>query len=183
MFIVLHSALKLDNWVSAAFWSMIIVVVSGVVGRYLYTQIPDLVNGRELEELDHRRAFQNLRARYPDAVRIAESELAARARKASNVAARAGLWRTLGWILLEDLRRPGRWFRRRVAMRGVPAPRKAISELRARTARMLLIDRRRVLGSRAQLVLHSWKKVHVPFSFIMAAIAIVHIWFAFQYSM
>src|SRR5690606_4553607 len=50
-FIVLHSAFKLDNWVSAAFWSMIIVFVSGVIGRYLYTQVPDLLNGRELEEL------------------------------------------------------------------------------------------------------------------------------------
>ena len=36
MFIVLHSAFKLDNWVSAAFWSMIIVAISGVVGRYMY---------------------------------------------------------------------------------------------------------------------------------------------------
>ncbi len=63
------------------------------------------------------------------------------------------------------------------------APRAVARELRGRTGRMMLSDRRRVLGARAQLVLHSWKKVHVPFSIVMAAISVVHIWLAFQYSM
>ncbi|MCX5741763.1 MAG: 4Fe-4S binding protein, partial [Proteobacteria bacterium] len=35
MFVALHSAMQLDSWVSAAFWSMVIVVVSGFLGRYL----------------------------------------------------------------------------------------------------------------------------------------------------
>jgi hypothetical protein len=37
MFVGLHCALRLDSWVSAAFWSMVITVVSGFLGRYLYT--------------------------------------------------------------------------------------------------------------------------------------------------
>src|SRR5207244_13254600 len=45
MFVGLHSAIKLDSWVSAAFWSMVIVVVSGFLGRYLYTQVPELSSG------------------------------------------------------------------------------------------------------------------------------------------
>jgi len=45
MFVILHSAIRLDTWVSAAFWSMIIVVVSGFLGRYLYTQVPGLSSG------------------------------------------------------------------------------------------------------------------------------------------
>ncbi|MDQ3300973.1 MAG: 4Fe-4S binding protein, partial [Myxococcota bacterium] len=53
MFIALHSVLRLDSWVSAAFWSMVIVVISGFLGRYLYTQVPELSSGVELEELDH----------------------------------------------------------------------------------------------------------------------------------
>jgi Fe-S-cluster-containing hydrogenase component 2 len=183
MFILLHSAFKLDNWVSAAFWSMIIVVVSGIVGRYLYTQVPDLLSGRELEELDHRRGLEALRARYPEAVALADAELLARQAVFTRVAARAGVWRTLLWIVLEDLRRPGRWFRRRVAIGQAAAPRAVIREITARAGRLTLIDRRRVLSPRAQLVLHSWKKVHVPFSILMLLIASVHIWVAFTYSM
>lgn len=183
MFIVLHSALKLDNWVSAAFWSMIIVAVSGVVGRYMYTQVPDLLNGRELEELEHRKALAAMRAQFPVAVGLCDTELAANAERAGRASRNHGLWRTFAWIVLEDLRRPGRWLARRRGLRAAGLSRKQRKELAARTARLLLIDRRRVLLPRAQLVLHSWKKVHVPFSFVMAAISVVHIWVAFKYSM
>jgi hypothetical protein len=48
---------------------------------------------------------------------------------------------------------------------------------------MLLADRRRVIVPRAKLLLHSWKKVHVPFTIIMVIISAVHIWVAFKYSM
>ena len=80
------------------------------------------------------------------------------------------------WILMEDLRRPGRWFRRRAAIRSANVPRRVVKELAQRTGRLMLIQRRGVLVPRAQMLLHSWKKVHVPFSLIMAGIAVVHIW-------
>ena len=67
MFIALHSVLKLDSGCPRAFWSMVISVVSGFLGRYLYTQVPELSSGVELEELDHERAFQNGAAAAPRA--------------------------------------------------------------------------------------------------------------------
>jgi Fe-S-cluster-containing hydrogenase component 2 len=183
MFIVLHSALKLDNWVSAAFWSMIIVVTSGVIGRYLYTQVPDLLNGRELEELDHPRALGKLRAQYPQAAQVADQLIAAQRGRAQHVAERRRLVGAFLWILAEDLRRPFRWLTRKGKFRAAGAPRRVARDMAYRTGRLLLVERRRVLVPRAQLLLHTWKKVHVPFSFIMAAIASVHIWLAFQYSL
>src|SRR5262249_34473562 len=65
MFIMLHAWWKFDTWVSAAFWSMAIVVISGVLGRYLYTLVPSMSSGVELEELDHERAFQAARPHFP----------------------------------------------------------------------------------------------------------------------
>jgi Fe-S-cluster-containing hydrogenase component 2 len=182
MFIVLHSALKLDNWVSAAFWSMIIVVASGVLGRYLYTQVPDLLNGRELEELDHQRALAKLRLAHPHAVAVSD-QLIAQQRDRAQRAAQRRIGGALVWIVMEDLRRPFRWLRRAGLFRRAGAPRKVAGELARRTARLLLVERRRVLVPRAQLLLHTWKKVHVPFSFIMAAIAAAHIWWAFENSL
>ena len=44
LFVVLHSALRLSTWVSIPFWSMVAVVVSGVLGRYLYTLVPSLTS-------------------------------------------------------------------------------------------------------------------------------------------
>ena len=175
-FILQHSALNYTTYAAGAFWSMVIVVFSGIVGRYLYTQVPDLLNGRELEELDHRRALANIRLSYPDAVAVAEELLAPHRRRAEELARTAGLTRAFFWIVGEDLRRPGRWWRRRRALATTGAPRKIRRQLSNRIARQILIERRRVLAPRAQLVLHSWKKVHVPFSIIMALLAAYHVW-------
>lgn len=51
--IVLHTTLKLGGIVSIAFWSMTIVVVSGIFGRYVYARIPHGVEGnvRDLADL------------------------------------------------------------------------------------------------------------------------------------
>ena len=183
MFIVLHTALKLDNWVSAAFWSMIVVVVSGVIGRYLYTQVPDLLNGRELEEIDHQRTFAQMRMHYPAAMAEADRIVAMHRDRAMYIGQRARLVGAFWWILMQDLRRPGRWMHRRSLFKRANLPRKVARDIAQRTGRLMLFERRRVLVPRAQLLLHTWKKVHVPFSLGMAAISLIHIWLAFQYSL
>src|ERR1044072_4452382 len=86
MFVGLHSALKLDSWVSAAFWSMVITVVSGFLGRYLYTQVPELSSGVELEELDHERAFQRHRPTLTVPMAEIDRELAIHRAHAQEVA-------------------------------------------------------------------------------------------------
>lgn len=46
--VLFHTAFKFGGIVSIAFWSMVAVVLSGVVGRFIYLQIPRTLEGREL---------------------------------------------------------------------------------------------------------------------------------------
>ncbi len=46
--ILFHTAFKFGGIVSVAFWSMVAVVLSGVIGRFIYIQIPRTIGGREL---------------------------------------------------------------------------------------------------------------------------------------
>lgn len=46
--ILFHTAFKFGGVVSVAFWSMVAVVASGVIGRFIYIQIPRSIEGREL---------------------------------------------------------------------------------------------------------------------------------------
>lgn len=46
--ILFHTSFKFGGIVSISFWSMVAVVASGVVGRFIYLQIPRTVQGREL---------------------------------------------------------------------------------------------------------------------------------------
>ncbi|NNE16310.1 MAG: hypothetical protein HKN51_15120 [Saprospiraceae bacterium] len=46
--IVFHTSFKIGGIVSIAFWCMVAVVLSGVIGRFIYIQIPRTIEGREL---------------------------------------------------------------------------------------------------------------------------------------
>jgi hypothetical protein len=46
--ILFHTAFKFGGIVSISFWSMVAVVASGVIGRFIYGQIPRTIGGREL---------------------------------------------------------------------------------------------------------------------------------------
>ena len=46
--VLFHTSFKFGGIVSIAFWSMVAVVLSGIIGRYIYIQIPRTIEGREL---------------------------------------------------------------------------------------------------------------------------------------
>jgi len=176
MFVILHSAIRLDTWVSTAFWSMIIVVVSGFLGRYLYTQVPGLSSGVELEELDHERAFQQARPRLTVPMAEIDRELAIQRAKAQEVAMSPSVLRALWWLIFQDIGRIPNTIARRGRLAQLGVDRKTRKDLARRAARMIAIARRQVVAPKAQLLLHSWKKVHVPFTVILTGFSAVHIW-------
>ena len=48
MLVIFHTSFKIGGLVSVSFWSMLAVVLSGVIGRFIYIQIPRTIEGREL---------------------------------------------------------------------------------------------------------------------------------------
>src|SRR5680860_398545 len=46
--ILYHTSFKFGGIVAISFWSMVAVVISGVIGRYIYIQIPRTIEGREM---------------------------------------------------------------------------------------------------------------------------------------
>jgi hypothetical protein len=46
--VLFHTSFKIGGIVSISFWSMVAVVVSGVIGRFIYIRIPRTIEGREL---------------------------------------------------------------------------------------------------------------------------------------
>jgi hypothetical protein len=46
--VLYHTAFKFGGIVAVSFWSMVAVFVSGVIGRFIYIQIPRSIEGREL---------------------------------------------------------------------------------------------------------------------------------------
>lgn len=46
--VLFHTSFKFGGLVSISFWSMVAVFASGVIGRFIYIQIPRTIEGREL---------------------------------------------------------------------------------------------------------------------------------------
>ena len=76
LLVVLHSSFKVQGLVALSFWSMVVVASSGVLGRYLYLQIPRTRAGEELAlaelEAEDRELSGQLRTRF----RLDEAQLA-----------------------------------------------------------------------------------------------------------
>ncbi|HTR55827.1 MAG TPA: 4Fe-4S dicluster domain-containing protein [Kofleriaceae bacterium] len=173
LFVALHSALRLSTWVSVPFWSMVAVVISGVIGRYLYTLVPAMSNKHDLAILDHRRAITELARDYSEAADLAYAILEdewARSERAWNV----GLVRLLFWVMFDDLRHYVRRWSYRRRLRKL-APRRIARQIARRIDRVVFFERRRDLAPRAKALLRSWKKVHVPFSVVLLVTMTAHI--------
>ncbi|MBL1214098.1 MAG: hypothetical protein HND52_12120 [Ignavibacteriae bacterium] len=63
--VLYHTAFKFGGIVSISFWSMVAVVLSGVIGRFIYIQIPRTIQGHEksFEELNEENAEITIRLR------------------------------------------------------------------------------------------------------------------------
>ncbi len=171
LFIVLHSALKVRGLVALSFWSMAAVALSGIVGRYLYLQIPrtragEVVSLAALEEAD-----RTLARRLREEFGLGDEALA-RLDRLTEPPPRAGLLRAAAGTLAGDLP-----LRRRVAAfvreSGVP-PRVARSF--ESLARLKARSRRRIrLFDRLQALFHYWHVFHKPFAVVMYVFMLVHV--------
>jgi hypothetical protein len=47
--VLYHTSFKFGGLVSVSFWSMVLVVLSGVIGKFIYIQIPRTIQGKEID--------------------------------------------------------------------------------------------------------------------------------------
>jgi hypothetical protein len=185
--IAFHSTLKFRGIAGMAFWIMFAVSVSGVVGRYLYGQIPRRVTTaeltmKELQELQiqlteqlatqHLLPIDDLRAllRLPDA----------------NSVKRMPTVLALVYMMILDMARVFRVARLRrhalsfgeswQTLAGFLPTRHHELEKAVHTAReQAALSKRILFLSRSQRVFHLWHVVHKPFSYAFAVLALLHI--------
>jgi hypothetical protein len=185
--IAFHAAFKFRGIAGMAFWIMVAVALSGIVGRYLYAQIPRHLNAAELTwnelqdeqlALTHQMATQKLftPGQLVAAFHIPDVEMV---RHKSALGA-------LLWMFTLDLARPLRVaaLRRQVlgfggillSLGGILSSRNAELERVVQTVRhQAALSKRMVFLSRAQQVFQLWHVVHRPFSYAFVVLALLHI--------
>lgn len=64
--VLFHTAFKFGGIVAISFWSMVAVVASGVIGRFIYNQIPRSIQGQELTLGEVMSIRQNVHSEFRD---------------------------------------------------------------------------------------------------------------------
>ncbi len=172
--VLLHTTFRIGGLVSIAFWSMVLVVASGVFGRYLYGRIPKTLDGRFLgsRALEERRTktLVALQERFE----IDEDSVARLVRRVRPLRPRGPL-SALALAVRWDL--PGGGLRREV--RGIVAGIDVSPEAGRELARLVLEDGRRelqlVLLQPFQRLFRYWHIVHLPLAIVMFLILGVHV--------
>lgn len=171
LFIILHSTFKLNGLVSVSFWSMLLVALSGFIGRYLYIQIPRSIRGNELSIDQINQQKSRLDEKLLSSFSIDEKEIE---HLENSVAGsfKGGLIQ----MFTADLFRFFRLFaieRQLRRRRGIPksSSKKLIKILTQKA----LLDRRIAILSRVHKLFHYWHVFHKPFAVLMYIIMFVHV--------
>lgn len=185
--IAFHASFKFQGIAGVAFWIMLAVALSGVVGRYLYAQIPRSLNAAEMS-LGELHAGEQALAEFLLVQSVFTEE---QLRRALNLispdrAKRMGPLGAIVRLMLLDLGMPIRMARLRRSAGGAsvgfgslgglltsgnPEVEEIISIVRqkaALTKRVLFLDQTR-------RVFHLWHVIHRPFSYAFALLAVLHI--------
>jgi hypothetical protein len=185
--IALHSAFKFRGFAGMAFWIMVAVSLSGVIGRYLYAQIPRRLNSAEMSAKELQDVQAGLAEQLKQQRLLPEEDLRLLLRLPSPERVQEmSIVFALGYMMVLDV---GRAFRiaklrrralalseRFTTLGGFLRTRHASLERAVSTARAEAATAKRILFlSRSQQVFHLWHVVHKPFSYSFALLAIIHI--------
>lgn len=66
LLVLFHTTFKFGGLVSIGFWSLMIVWFSGLIGRFIYIQIPRTIEGRMLSMQEVQERIENLEADHQD---------------------------------------------------------------------------------------------------------------------
>jgi ferredoxin len=179
--IAIHSALRLDTWVSAAVWTMLLVVLSGLVGRWLYAQVPLAKGGTGADEKATREEAERLTLELGGIAGVDRKALGELLMPSAPPALREGAnalvraFARLRWLLVDDLRL---WRRHRRERRRVLAGVTDVA-VRARAERTLrrlaTLQRRRTHLEAAQDALAHWKLLHLSATLLLTVLAAIHV--------
>jgi len=185
--IAFHSTLKFKGIAGMAFWIMFAVSASGVVGRYLYAQIPRKVTTAELSMKELQELQQHLAQQLAAQNLLPETDLRSLLRMPdANRVARLPIIVALVYMMILDVIRVFRVAGlRRHALSFGGYVQTAAGFLRTRNRELekairaaeeeAALSKRVLFLSRSQKVFHLWHVVHKPFSYAFAVLALLHI--------
>ena len=174
--VLYHTAFKFGGIVAVSFWCMIAVVISGVIGRFIYIQIPRTIQGQEysLDELksldkDYSHRLKEEFGLDDNLITKLEYFNKIQIHKRTNFI-------SIGWLIFKDYfmnKKLLREYKRELISKKIGSNKiKAIIKL---CNSKLVLSRRISLLHTVHTIFKYWHIVHLPFAIIMLIIMLVHV--------
>ncbi len=172
--VLFHTTFKFGGIVAVSFWSMIAVVASGIIGRFIYLQIPRTIQGRELSLSDLSGAEDELFAELQDNYKVNYEIIAEINIALSNSESKENenfILRVINRFRFE--RKLMKQVRKELKTQQLSKNdhRKVVKLFKSK----IILNRRIAWLSTMQNLLRYWHVAHLPFALIMLVIMIVHI--------
>jgi hypothetical protein len=174
--VLYHTAFKFGGIVSVSFWSMVLVVLSGVVGRFIYLQIPRTIQGQEisineLNSIKDKLAIKVRSVMSEDSSTLLEFERVSSADRYKSFR----LITAVGFFVRDffDIKRVMRLLKMRIKLLGIGKSER--DELLKAAKSEIIIARRIALLRTSQKLFHWWHIFHLPFAIAMFVIMVIHV--------
>lgn len=172
--ILFHTSFKFGGLVAISFWSMVAVFLSGIIGRFIYIQIPRTIGGRELSLTEVKNMKKDVGAMVGDISALDEQSRNLIAEVTANIP--ESVHKFGFFTLLRSRSSRGskqREIRKMLNRNGVErsTSRKIMKLIRSEISLNHRIARLQIM----QKVFRYWHVAHLPFALVMLVIMVVHV--------
>jgi hypothetical protein len=172
--ILFHTAYKFGGLVAVSFWSMVAVFLSGIIGRFIYLQIPHTIEGRELSLNEVREMKTDIAVVLRNSYNLDEQTYNL---LVDSIKKKVGLYQKNALV-----RYIGNYFRDRRTLNKVKTLLK-LHELPKTERKMILslirddikINQKIERLDTMQSMFKYWHVIHSPFALIMLIIMLIHV--------
>lgn len=187
LIIAFHASFKFRGVAGMAFWIMSAVALSGIIGRYLYGQIPRSLSAAEMSFKESRELQAKMTEQLSHQKLISPKHLEPLFRlPSSEQVEQLQILVALGYMLALDCARPLHIARLRWRILSPSAivltlggllhsGNRELEKTIAAAKQQATLSKRILFLSRSQQVFHLWHVVHRPFSYSFAVLAVIHI--------
>ena len=185
--IAFHASFKFQGIAGFSFWIMVAVALSGIVGRYLYAQIPRSLSAAELSlnDLHSNEEWLSMALLAQSVYSDEQLNKALRIPSREHIR-KIGPLRAVVEMLALDMSRPFHVARLRRASCGfsgwllslgglLSTGNQNVEEIVQLVRKKAQLSKRVVFLDQTQKVFHLWHVIHRPFSYAFALLAVLHI--------
>lgn len=175
LLVLYHTAFKFGGIVAISFWSMVAVVFSGVIGRFIYVQIPRTIQGKELDIKQISEMSSDISLRLSHQLSKGE-EVALKFGQLTKIDRKDIAFKESILFMIRD------FFNVRATLSNLKKEMQGLGISRLKIKEVLKLARSKMILSRRIIVLKSmqklfryWHIIHLPFAITMFVIMFVHV--------